>query len=57
MRAINRGVYGTQGLLSNFNADKICQEKWSLPLSLLQREILLTPISWKQGAAAVPPRR
>lgn len=57
MRAISGGVYGTQGLHSNFNADKTCQVKWILPSSLRQREILLTPISWKQGAAAVPPRR
>lgn len=57
MRAINGGVYGTQGLFFNFNADKICQVKWILPLSLLQREILLTPIAWKQGAATVPPWR
>lgn len=57
MRAISGGVYGTQGLHSNFNADKTCQVKWILPSSLRQREILLTPIAWKQGAAAVPPRR
>jgi len=54
---MNRHFYETQDLHSNFNSDKTGQLKCIFPLSLAQREILLTPIAWKQGLATVPPCR